>query len=120
MGFSYASYENIIRREVTLSKTLKQTAGTGAQSRRLATALTAAAALAVGQTAMSVLREALFNAARFEDKDDDEIAAEMVKLGLYAKPAWKLESDKSFKDLRFGMDYPRPASVIPCAVTGCC
>ena len=30
-------------------------------------------------------------------------ALEMVELGLYAKPAWTLESDKSFKDFRFSI-----------------
>lgn len=81
-GFAYASYENIIRREMVLTETLRREAGAKAQGKRLGVAVAGALALIAGQTATSILREVLFNAARFEDKDDEEIAKEMVLLGL--------------------------------------
>ena len=82
MGFSYAAYENIIKREIALNKTLRTEAPRGTAERRLGAALTGLAALAIGQTLVSTVREMLFNAARFEDKDDDEIAKEMALLGI--------------------------------------
>lgn len=82
MGFSYASYENILKREANLSRTLVQEVGKGAGSRRMAAALGGMVALAMGQVIVSTIRELLFNAARFEDKDDEEIAKEMVALGI--------------------------------------
>src|SRR5690606_19927751 len=71
-----------IRREAALSASLLRESGRGAASRRMAAALGGMAALTLGQTLVSTVRELLFNAARFEDKDDEEIAAEMVSLGL--------------------------------------
>lgn len=79
MSFSYASYENVIK------GTLKRAArgdGAKAYAQRIAPVLAGAGALVLAQTLASTVRELLFNASRFEDKDDDEIAEELLALGL--------------------------------------
>lgn len=109
MGFSYASYENVIKREVNLNRSLRREAPrTGAAERRLALALGGAASLAVGQIVVSVVREMLFNAARFEDKDDEEIAKEMVLLGL--SRTFGLGSGDPIIQYMTGLKYRRTAS----------
>lgn len=80
MGYSMAAYTNVIRREFNLSRTLRREIGSGAQGRRAAVFLAAATALYVNVLVISTLREALFNQARFEDKDEDEIAKELAQL----------------------------------------
>jgi hypothetical protein len=76
MSFSYAFYANVIKREVAIMRR------SGIATRRTAAVVGGAVALAMAQTIISTLREVLFNADRLEDKEDEEIAKEMMALGL--------------------------------------
>ena len=80
MGYSMASYANLLRREFDLSNTLRRNFGAGASAKRGAVALASVAGIYANALLISTLREALFNQARFEDKDYEEILRELAEL----------------------------------------
>ena len=80
MGYSMASYANLLRREFDLSNTLRRNFGAGASAKRGAVALASIAGIYANALIISTLREALFNQARFEDKDYEEIRRELAWL----------------------------------------
>lgn len=80
MGYSMAAYTNIIRREFNLQRTLLREHGTGVAGMRAVKFGAAAAAMYVNALIVSTVREALFNQARFEDKDEEEVLKELAGL----------------------------------------
>lgn len=104
-GFSYAAYQNVLKRELVLARTLTREAGKGAAGRRAAGFLGGAMALVIGQTVVSTIREMLFNFSRFEDKEDEEIAKEMVALGLTR--SFGLGAGDSMLQYLTGLKYSR-------------
>ena len=80
MGYSMAAYTNLLRREFNLQRTLVREFGAGAGAKRAAVFAVGATALYANAFIVSALREALFNQARFEDKDEEEIVRELVGL----------------------------------------
>ena len=80
MGYSMAAYTNLLRRELNLQRTLVREFGAGARAKRAAQFTAGAFIMYVNALLISTLREALFNQARFEDKDEVEVLKELAGL----------------------------------------
>jgi hypothetical protein len=107
MSFSYASYENVIKGTL---RRAKRGDGAGHAMKRLAAPLGGAVALVLAQTIASTLREVLFNRDRLEDKDPDELAEELVALGL--SRTFGLGSGDPILQYLTGLKYQRSLSEV--------
>jgi diguanylate cyclase (GGDEF)-like protein len=115
MSFSYAAYENVIKATLRRSERRSNEGGWTLQkylddTKQSAPVLLGAAALVLSQTLVSTIRELLFNASRFEDKDDDEIAEEMLMLG--ASRSFGFGSFDPVLNYLSGLKYQRSAAEV--------